>query len=82
MVVGEFVQRLTIGAPAQIKFRAFAGSLPSVRSGAPVDAGAFACAKCGTVWSRMKTKDLLQHLERIGSPEVREWIRNEADVPL
>jgi predicted RNA-binding Zn-ribbon protein involved in translation (DUF1610 family) len=82
VVVGEFAQGLTIGAPAQTRFRAFAARLPSMRSGAAVEAGAFACAQCGTVWSRMKPEDLLQHLERIGSSEVLDWIRQGADVPL
>jgi hypothetical protein len=30
----------------------------------------------------MKDPDLLQHLERLGSSEVREWIHGGADVPL
>jgi predicted RNA-binding Zn-ribbon protein involved in translation (DUF1610 family) len=82
VVLGEFAQGVTLGGPVPTRFRAFAARFSSIRNGVLVDAATFACADCGLVWSKVNIDELLAHLQRIGSADVRAWIRDGADTPL
>ena len=62
LVLGELAAGRTIGQPEPVCFRAFSARYSSVRMGAPVSSGVFACAMCGLLWGEVVPGKLADHL--------------------
>ena len=82
IVFGELSRGIMVGPSEGFTFRAFASRLSWLRNGAKLSPNMAACATCGLVWGQVSVDNLLAHLERLPTPEVRHWLKSAHDTPL